>query len=206
VVKRLTVLLSIREDLGLNLSPETGYPDWGVSWFSSVLPGKFRQSTFKLGHDRLLSNSLFTYRPFIRRYIVWITEKASLNKLQNKKYTRFLFCIRTAQRAAILGAAVFHFPHFRERGTRKQSKWGDKLTGLEEVFEKFSCACARALKRESTLIHTLKLCWGNPEYLPENFLQVHVLCWDFFRPLSCKIHHKHYIEWVSGNQTAIRLH
>jgi hypothetical protein len=32
----------------------------------------------------ILSNSSFTYHPFIRRYIVLIAEKASLNKLENK--------------------------------------------------------------------------------------------------------------------------
>jgi hypothetical protein len=31
----LTLLLRIRELSGSNLSPETGYPDWRFSWFSS---------------------------------------------------------------------------------------------------------------------------------------------------------------------------
>jgi hypothetical protein len=37
-----------------NLDPESGYPDLGISWFSSVPPGKFRDSTLKLCHDRFL--------------------------------------------------------------------------------------------------------------------------------------------------------
>jgi hypothetical protein len=31
---------------------------------------------------QILSRSLFTYHTFIRRYIILVTEKASLNKLQ----------------------------------------------------------------------------------------------------------------------------
>jgi hypothetical protein len=37
--------------------PETGYTDWGVSWFHSVSPGECRDSTSKLGHDRFLPNT-----------------------------------------------------------------------------------------------------------------------------------------------------
>jgi hypothetical protein len=29
---------------GSNLDPETGYPDWGFSWYSSIPPGKFPDS------------------------------------------------------------------------------------------------------------------------------------------------------------------
>jgi hypothetical protein len=36
VVEWLTLLLRIWEVLGSNLGPETGYPDLGFSWFSSV--------------------------------------------------------------------------------------------------------------------------------------------------------------------------
>jgi hypothetical protein len=36
--------LHIREVPILNLGPETGYSDRGFSWFSSVLPGKSRDS------------------------------------------------------------------------------------------------------------------------------------------------------------------
>jgi hypothetical protein len=35
---------------------ETGYPDWGVSRFSSVSPDECQDSTSKLGHYRFLSN------------------------------------------------------------------------------------------------------------------------------------------------------
>jgi hypothetical protein len=66
---------------GSNLGLETGYPDRDVSWLYSVPPGKFRDNT--LHRPRLLasvlSNSSFTYHTFIRRYIVWVTETASLN-------------------------------------------------------------------------------------------------------------------------------
>jgi hypothetical protein len=36
------------------------------------------------------SHSSLTYQPFIRRYIVWVTEKASLNKLQRDNALRRL--------------------------------------------------------------------------------------------------------------------
>jgi hypothetical protein len=35
----------VRKFSGSNLSPETGCPDWGYSWFSSVHPGKCRNRT-----------------------------------------------------------------------------------------------------------------------------------------------------------------
>jgi hypothetical protein len=64
-----------------------------LSWlsflqFSSVPPGKFRNSTINYvttASFRILSNSLFTYYTFIRRYAIRVTEKASLNKLQTNK-------------------------------------------------------------------------------------------------------------------------
>jgi hypothetical protein len=46
------LLLRISEVTGSNLDLDTGYPDWGVSSFSSVRPRKCRDSTLKLGHDR----------------------------------------------------------------------------------------------------------------------------------------------------------
>jgi hypothetical protein len=41
----LAILLRIREVLASNLGPETGYPVWGISWISSVSPGKWRGGT-----------------------------------------------------------------------------------------------------------------------------------------------------------------
>jgi hypothetical protein len=56
VVERSTHLLRIREVQLSNLVPETGYPDLGFSWFSSVPPGKCWDSSLKLGHGRLVLN------------------------------------------------------------------------------------------------------------------------------------------------------
>jgi hypothetical protein len=39
VVKWLTLLLHNQEVPGSNIGSETGYPDWGISWFFSVPPG-----------------------------------------------------------------------------------------------------------------------------------------------------------------------
>jgi hypothetical protein len=48
------VVTTIRE--GSNLDPETGYPDQGISWFSSVPPDNAGfYNTF--GHDRFLPYS-----------------------------------------------------------------------------------------------------------------------------------------------------
>jgi hypothetical protein len=46
MLKRLTVMLRIREVSFSNLSPETWYPDWGFSWFSSVTSGECQDRTF----------------------------------------------------------------------------------------------------------------------------------------------------------------
>jgi hypothetical protein len=48
---------SCSEDPVLKSRPKSGYPDWGLSWFSLGLPGKWQDSTLKLGHDRFLLNS-----------------------------------------------------------------------------------------------------------------------------------------------------
>jgi hypothetical protein len=77
VIERLTILLHNLKVPGSNLGPGTGYTDMFFSWLSSVPPGVCRDSALKLGHDRFLSNSSFIYHPFIRRYIVSVTERAS---------------------------------------------------------------------------------------------------------------------------------
>jgi hypothetical protein len=58
VVELLTLLLRILEFPGSNLGLDTGYPDWGVSWFSPVPPGNCRDNTLKLVHNRFLRNLL----------------------------------------------------------------------------------------------------------------------------------------------------
>jgi hypothetical protein len=54
VVKKLTLLLRIRENPGSNLSLESSYSDWGFSWLFSVPPGKCQDITLKLSHNHLL--------------------------------------------------------------------------------------------------------------------------------------------------------
>jgi hypothetical protein len=68
----LTLQLHICEVLGLNLGPETGYPNC-FSWFSSVYAGKRRNgdSNHATGAPfPIVSNSSFTYHNFIRRDII----------------------------------------------------------------------------------------------------------------------------------------
>jgi hypothetical protein len=51
-----------------------GYPDRFFLWFYSVLPGKYRESSLKLGHDRFLPDSsqfiVIHLSPYHRRYVV----------------------------------------------------------------------------------------------------------------------------------------
>jgi hypothetical protein len=53
----LSILLCIRDIPGSNLGPETEYSEV-FSWFSSVPPGKCRDSTLKLGHNLFPPNPL----------------------------------------------------------------------------------------------------------------------------------------------------
>jgi hypothetical protein len=72
-------------------------------WLFSIPPYECRESTSKLGHDRFLPDpfqfiihvfiSSFTFRPSIRRYIVSVTENASLNKLQKSKLITLIFSL-----------------------------------------------------------------------------------------------------------------
>jgi hypothetical protein len=85
VVEWSTLLLRIWEIPGSKLGPETGYPDWGVWRVSSVPPGECRDITSKLGNDRFLPNPFqFIHVSPIHStlYIVLVTDKALLNKLQ----------------------------------------------------------------------------------------------------------------------------
>jgi hypothetical protein len=64
------------------LGPDTGYPDWGVSWFSSIPTGKCRDSTLNhaiIASFQIFSSSSFAYqserRPVIsRKKTHWRTE------------------------------------------------------------------------------------------------------------------------------------
>jgi hypothetical protein len=90
VVEWLKLLLRFREVPGSNLSSETGYPDWGFSWFCSVPLSECRVSTLQLGHDRSF--------PYPFKFIIHLSQfistlyslgywRASLNKLKLNKYT-----------------------------------------------------------------------------------------------------------------------
>jgi hypothetical protein len=62
--------LRIREAPGSSLGSESGYPDGGFSWFSSVPPGEFKDSTLVLGHDRFLPNP---FQFIIRLPLLYLT-------------------------------------------------------------------------------------------------------------------------------------
>jgi hypothetical protein len=94
VVDRLTLLLRIREVPGSNLGPETGYPESGRSWFSSIPPdecrGNSKNYATTASFEILPIHYSRTYHPFIRRSIVLVAEKASLNELQIYMYCLFV--------------------------------------------------------------------------------------------------------------------
>jgi hypothetical protein len=79
VVEWLTLLFRIRKFTSYILTAVTAYPDWGFSWFSSVLPGKCRDSTLKLGHDHFLPNHfqfiIIQLSSYHRHYTVWLLKK-----------------------------------------------------------------------------------------------------------------------------------
>jgi hypothetical protein len=75
---------SYSEGLGI----ETDCPYRSFSWFSLVPAGECRDRNLKLLHDSFLQNpfnSSFAYHPLIRRCIIFVTEKASFNKLRINK-------------------------------------------------------------------------------------------------------------------------
>jgi hypothetical protein len=82
VVEWLTHLLPILEVPGLNLGTKTACLTFcGIPEFLQANEWMF----LNLGHDLILPHSflfIIHYHPFIRRYIICIAEKASLNKLQ----------------------------------------------------------------------------------------------------------------------------
>jgi hypothetical protein len=83
---------SFWEVLSSNLCLEIGYPKRGLLWFFSVPPGKCLNKTLNETTTcsfHILSNSSFTYHPFIRLYMMMITstgETSSLKCCQQGSY------------------------------------------------------------------------------------------------------------------------
>jgi hypothetical protein len=85
VVEWLAFLFRIRQVPDSNLCPQNGYPEDFHGLF------QYFQTNNRIVHSNwattvsyhIISNSSFTYQPFIRRYIIWVTEKASLNRLRS---------------------------------------------------------------------------------------------------------------------------
>lgn len=72
--KCLTLLLCIQNFLDYNFGPETGCPDWGCSWLSSVSPENCSDNIFNCittSCFNILFNLLFANHPIIQCCIVW---------------------------------------------------------------------------------------------------------------------------------------
>jgi hypothetical protein len=68
--RAVNISISYSRGLGFKCRSGGGYPEV-LRGFSQSPPGKCRDSTLKLGHDRFLPNFFhpsFAYHPFIRRY------------------------------------------------------------------------------------------------------------------------------------------
>jgi hypothetical protein len=76
-------------DPGSNLGPETGYPDWGFLYFSSVPPGKFWNSTLKLGNEHFLPTPLqfIIYLSPLHSLLYSRDYKASLKDYKSKEHS-----------------------------------------------------------------------------------------------------------------------
>jgi hypothetical protein len=77
VVQWLTLLLRIRDLQGSYIGPKTGYPDSGLSWFSTVPLGECWDSNLKLVHDRFLQN-LF-------QFIIYLSFSTMQSELLKKR-------------------------------------------------------------------------------------------------------------------------
>jgi hypothetical protein len=84
MVERVTFLLRIRK---VQISVLRPVNLTEVLWFTSVAPSKYREYTWNwttIASFHILSSLSIACHPLNRRYIIWVTEKASLNKLHIK--------------------------------------------------------------------------------------------------------------------------
>jgi hypothetical protein len=88
----LSLLHPIREVPASNVGPETGYPEFYRAFTQLLLPNYWDNTLnyTTIASFYTLSNSSFMYHLFIRRYIVCVNEKVSLNELQINKQGSFL--------------------------------------------------------------------------------------------------------------------
>jgi hypothetical protein len=101
-----------------------------------------------------------------------------------KFFTGLLFCIRFANRAAVIRGAValsFREPGRCERGTAKQNKLRYKLAVSREALKMFTlCSQTYVAEREHALVRKLQLCSGNPGYFfPKHFFKFVQCVWRF---------------------------
>jgi hypothetical protein len=78
----INIPASYMGDPRVKSGPRDRLPWLRFSWFSSVPPGEFQDSTLKSGQTasfQILSNSSFTYHPIIRRYIVLLKKCRKIN-------------------------------------------------------------------------------------------------------------------------------
>jgi hypothetical protein len=77
MAQAVRLLICIWDISGSILCRDTDYSNRGISWYSSDYSGKYRcsvcaQATTTSFH--IISDSLNTYYPIIRRYVIWFTD------------------------------------------------------------------------------------------------------------------------------------
>ena len=91
LVELPTLLLRIRKDAFSNVGRDTGHHVWGISWWSSDPPGKFRDNSWHYtttASFHVISNLIFANCPTVRHHIIWATQ--SVIKLP-KFYEHFFY-------------------------------------------------------------------------------------------------------------------
>jgi hypothetical protein len=79
----LTLLLRIRKVPASDLGPKTDYPDWDISWYSSVIPRIYRDNNLNYATSsvHILSKPLFRNHTIIWTYSI---ESELLTTMLNK--------------------------------------------------------------------------------------------------------------------------
>jgi hypothetical protein len=156
VVEWLTPLLRIREVLGSNVGPETGYPDWACSWFYSFSPGEWRPSILKWGHDLYIGNpfyfiihlSPFHLRVYNLRYWKSVVKNTNTNSSPDickyQKCVVVLFSLRGDLCKVFLLISIWFWPW--RPGWVRVGFVADTGTGFSSSSSFLPCQCHSTMR------------------------------------------------------------